>query len=146
MTVEANIYWDDELDDVIVAELSGAGSWDDYHRLHDQVLEAIHNSGRQAVDFIFVLKTKVPPGSPISHMKRTSSRWRNSPQARDYVLVVPERHVASLANVLINVVRQITAKQNTQASYKTYASFAQARNHIAQSRHQAPTAGLLDAD
>ena len=35
------IYWDDDIDGLLIGEMSGETSWEKYHTLHDRVLDRI---------------------------------------------------------------------------------------------------------
>ncbi len=132
------IYWDDDIDGLLIGEMSGETSWEKYHTLHDRVFEHIAATNMPRVDFIFLLKTGTPNTSPFSHMKRTSKHWRKIPNAQEYVMVIENRQTAALANALLAVAKRIASNPTTKTDYRVVSSLQEARDLIRERREAAP--------
>ena len=90
----ARIEWDTEVDNLLVAEMTGVPTWDDYHAIHDDIMQTVKNSNKSVVHLAAIAKFKTPKGSPFSHYQRSARRWEAAPNTGIYIIVLPD-HIGS---------------------------------------------------
>ena len=105
---DCTIDWDDEVDNLLVAELVGDPDWGEYHELHDKVMQAVKDADKPLVNLAMIFNASTPKGSPFSHYQRSARVWEAIPHAGTYIIVLPNRVSATLVQTMVNVLKRIS--------------------------------------
>ena len=104
MPIETEIYWDDEVNNLLIGKMRGTGTWEDFHRFHDAVFDKAHTADAEIVHFAFMTDVDTPKGSPFPHYKRIVRRWDTFERSGQYFIVLSpalkrKRWIIELVNI-----------------------------------------------
>jgi hypothetical protein len=111
MAIQSRIYWDHEVSYLLIGEMTGTGTWEDFHRFHDEVFAMAAESDAETIHFAFVTDVDTPKGSPFPHYAQLVRRWDAFDRKGQYFIVLSEnlrrkRWIISFVNIAKQMLRR----------------------------------------
>ncbi len=109
---EIEIHWDDQIENLLVGEMRGPGTWEEFHSFHDRVLEEAKQASAPVVHFAFIVNADTPRGTPFPHYKRAVKKWDAFEHHGEYFVVIPDRLRAIMVSALVKVARAVLQRDD----------------------------------
>ncbi len=126
------VEWDSCVDNLLVAEINGQPTWDDYYQMESEMMDMITDSGKKQVDVTLIVNASTPDSSPLSHFRNSARRWQAHPASGMYIVVIPDTMHAIMVKTMLTVLKHV---QDSPFDYPTVRSLAAARELVRDNRN-----------
>ena len=101
-----DFHWHDNEHTIIRIDIHGDTTWAEYHQTMNQVIKEVESATHRIDLILNDPDAKMPPGSPMPHIKNTAQKLTTYPNM-GVIVVVSSRSGSTLVKMFVSIVYRI---------------------------------------